>query len=47
MNLSKIAKTIYDNVNEIIIEKDIYTNEIFTQNWLINKAKRNLKNVEG
>ncbi|CAM1340141.1 hypothetical protein [Tenacibaculum aestuarii] len=47
MNLSKIAKTIYDNVNEIIIKKDIYTDEIFTQNWLIDEAERNLKNVEG
>lgn len=47
MNLSEIAKIIYNNTLKIEITKSIYKKEIFTKNWLTDEAERNLKNVEG
>lgn len=47
MNLSRIAKVVYDNSKEIEVTKDIYSKEVFTQNWLKDEAKKNFKNVEG
>lgn len=47
MNLSKIAKVVYDNSKEIEVTKSIYSKEIFTQKWVKDEAKKSFKNVEG